>query len=71
MMMNVAYEAKAADGLAQLGLSAARERLDTAAQRAAAEAWSYTHFLGYLLDGELHERQRNCVELNLKFARFP
>jgi DNA replication protein DnaC len=66
-MMSIAYEAKAADGLAQLGLSAAREQLDTAA----AEAWSYTHFLGYLLDGELHERQRKCVELNLKFARFP
>ena len=49
--MSIAYEAKACDGLERLGLSAAREQLDGAAQRAAAEQWSYTHFLGYLLDG--------------------
>lgn len=29
------------------------------------------HFLGYLLDGELRERHRRTVELNLQFARFP
>ena len=69
--MSIAYEAKACDGLERLGLSAAREQLDGAAQRAAAEQWSYTHFLGYLLDGELQVRQRKCVELNLKFAHFP
>src|SRR5262249_12811497 len=45
--------------------------VDGAAQRAAAEGWSYTHFLGYLLDGELAERHRKRVELNLQFARFP
>ena len=71
MMMSIAYEAKAGDGLERLGLCAAREQLDTATQRAAAEQWSYSHFLGYLLDGELNERQRKCIELNLKFARFP
>ena len=69
--MSVTYEAKARDGLAQLGLTAAQEHLDTAAQRAAAEQWSYTHFLGYLLDGELQQRHRRGVELNLKFAKFP
>ena len=51
--------------------SAARERLDGAAQRAAAEQWSYTHFLGYLLDGELQVRTRKCVELNLKSPISP
>jgi DNA replication protein DnaC len=49
----------------------ARVHLDGAAQRAAAEGWTYTHFLGYLLDGELAERHRKRVELNLQFARFP
>jgi DNA replication protein DnaC len=69
--MTIAYEARAADGLEQLGLATARGQLDGAAQRAAAEQWSYTHFLGYLLDGELAERHRRCVALNLQFARFP
>jgi DNA replication protein DnaC len=70
-MTSIAYEATAHDGLAQLGLATAHGHLDGAAQRAAAEQWSYTHFLGYLLDGELRERHRRCVELNLKFAKFP
>lgn len=65
------YEAKASDGLASLGLTVAAEHLDGVAQRAAAEQWSYSHFLGYLLDGELQERHRRTVELNLKFARLP
>lgn len=69
--MTLTYEAKAHDGLLELGLKTAGEHLDTTAQRAAAEQWSYTHFLGYLLDGELAERHRKCVELNLKFAKFP
>jgi DNA replication protein DnaC len=45
--------------------------LDTVAQQSAAENWSYTHFLGRLLDGELIERHRKRVELNLTFAKFP
>ena len=65
------YEAKAKEGLDHLGLTVASDYLDSAAQRAAAEAWSYSHFLGYLLDGELQERHRRTVELNLRFARFP
>jgi DNA replication protein DnaC len=65
------YEAKAHDGLAELGLSVAAEHLDGAAQRAAAERWSYSHFLDYLFDGELQDRHRRTVELNLKFARLP
>ena len=69
--MSVPYEQMATDGLEKLGLSVACQQLDSTAQRAAAEDWSYTHFLGYLLEGELAERHRKRVELNLCFAKFP
>ena len=69
--MSRLYEEKALTGLEALELSVARERLDATAQQAAAEQWSYSHFLGYLLEGELIERKRRTVELNLQFARFP
>jgi DNA replication protein DnaC len=69
--MSVAYEAKASAGLEQLGLTTALAHLDPVSQQAAAEGWSYSHFLGYLLEGELAERHRKCVALNLQFARFP
>lgn len=65
------YEAKAPLSLEQLGLLVVREHLDTACQRAAAEKWSYSHFVGYLLEGELQERHRRAVATHLKFARFP
>jgi DNA replication protein DnaC len=68
---NLTYEHKAAEALKQLGLTVALGQLDTAGQQAAAGAWSYSHFLGYLLEGELAERHRKSVELNLQFARFP
>lgn len=69
--MSVPFETIAHDGLGQLGLNTAKEHLDSAGQKAAAEQWSYTHFLGYLLDGELKERRRRTAELNIQFARFP
>lgn len=69
--MSLVYEHKAQEGLEQLGLTIAAAQLDTVAQQAAAEQWSYSHFLGYLLEGELSERHRRRVELNLQFARFP
>ncbi len=69
--MSTLFESRAVEGLDALGLAVARSHLDSAAQRAAAEALTYTHFLGYLLDGELAERHRKRVELNLQFARFP
>lgn len=69
--MSLAYEAQASAGLEQLGLTTALARLDQAAQQAAAEGWSYSHFLGYLLAGELTERHQKTVALNLQFARFP
>jgi DNA replication protein DnaC len=69
-MSNV-YEPKAALALDSLGLRIAGGHLDQVAQQAAAGQWSYTHFLGYLLDGELEERRRRGIELSLQFARFP
>jgi DNA replication protein DnaC len=69
--MSLTYEERAVDGLERLGLKVALTRLDQTAQQAAAEGWSYSHFLGYLLEGELAERHRKTVALNLQFARFP
>jgi len=69
--MSRLYEEKALTALEELGLTVARERLDATCQQAAAEQWSYSHFLGYLLEGELQERKRRTVQLNLQFARFP
>jgi DNA replication protein DnaC len=69
--MSTTYEEKASRGLEQLGMKVALSHLDQASQRAAAEGWSYSHFLGYLLEGELNERHRRTVELNIQFARFP
>jgi len=65
------YEQKAPISLERLGLTTATEQLDTACQQAAAQGWSYSHFLGYLLDAEIEERHRKTVKLNLQFARFP
>ena len=69
--MSIPYEAKAVAGLEQLGLKVAHQHLDQVSQQAAAGQWSYTHFLGYLLDGELEERRRRSIDLSLQFARFP
>jgi DNA replication protein DnaC len=69
--MSIPYEAQASAGLERLGLITAQRQLDGAAQRAAAEQWSYSHFLGYLLAAELTARHQKTVELNLQFARFP
>jgi len=44
--MSIAYEQKAATGLQELGLSTAYAQLDSASQNAAANDWSYSHFLG-------------------------
>ena len=70
-MSAITYEENAAAGLEQLGLTIAREHLDTASQLAAAEAWSYSHFLGYLLDGELSFRREKSIRLSLQFANLP
>ncbi len=69
--MSRIYEAKAAEGLEEPGMNTARELLDSAAQKAAAKNWSYSHFLGYLLDAELKSRHQRRVEVNTRFAHFP
>lgn len=69
--MSQLFEEKAASCLAELGLCVAHDRLDTTCQKAAAEEWSYSHFLGYLLSGEMEERKKKSVEPNLQFAKFP
>jgi len=69
--MSLTYEHKAASALQQLGLEVAEKQLDQAAQQAAAAGWSYTHFLGYLLDAELTFRHEKTVRLNLQFANLP
>jgi DNA replication protein DnaC len=69
--MSVAYEQKASSALQQLGLAIAEQQLDQAAQQAAAAGWSYTHFLGYLLEAETRFRHEKTVRLNLQFANLP
>ncbi|MGB4988877.1 MAG: IS21-like element helper ATPase IstB [Pyrinomonadaceae bacterium] len=65
------YEELAKTGLEDLKMTTSLGNLDTVSQEAAAGNWSYSHFLGYLLDGELKERQRLRVKMSLQFARFP
>jgi DNA replication protein DnaC len=69
--MSRLYEEKAPYGLEQLGLSTALAHLDQVSQQAAAENWSYTHFLGYLLESEMDARYTRTVRLNLQFSKLP
>jgi len=69
--MSITYELKAPQALEHLGLDVAAAQLDQACQQAAAANWSYSHFLGYLLEGELDQRHKRSVALNMQFARFP
>lgn len=69
--MSVVAQSQAQDALTHLGLAHAAAHLDTVAQQAAAGQWSYSHFAGVLLDGEIRERRRKRASLNLKFANFP
>jgi len=69
--MSLLLEETAKTGLEALGLRVARETLDTACQMAAAQGWSYSHFLGYLLEAEMSQRSRRAVELSLQLAKLP
>ena len=69
--MSSLYEQSAPEALLELGLTTAKERLDTACQQAAAADWSYSHFLGYLLGTEVDERRARNLKVSLQFARFP
>jgi DNA replication protein DnaC len=70
-MSALIYEQKAGEHLEKLGLLTAHAHLDGATQQASAHDWSYSHFLGHLLEGEVAERHRKTVEINLQFAKFP
>jgi len=70
-MSNLVFSEKAYEGLEKLGLETALLQLDQTSQMAVAENWSYTEFLGHLLDGELAERLRQNVRIAYKMARFP
>jgi DNA replication protein DnaC len=69
--MSVTYEHLAADGLEQIGLTTARGQLDQIAQQAAAEGWSYSHFLGRLLEPELAARRQRVIDTCLHFSGLP
>jgi len=69
--MSAVLEQQALSGLERLGLTVAAGQLDQVAQQAAAQGWSYTHFLGALLEGELRFRHDRTVRLNLQFANLP
>ena len=69
--MTHTYEAKASEALEQLNLHTALELLDSTAQKAAAQNWSYSHFLGYLLEAELNFRHQRHVTMTTQFAKLP
>ena len=69
--MSIAYEQLASEALEQIGANTARAQLDSVAQQAAAASWSYSHFLGRLLQPELAARKARVIETNLRFAALP
>ena len=66
--MSAAYEQLAVDALEQIGATTARAQLDQVAQQAAAKSWSYSHFLGRLLEPELAARRQRVIDTTLRFA---
>lgn len=69
--MSAADEQRAVDALTQIGATTAVKQLDQIAQQAAAGQWSYTHFLGRLLEPEIEARRQRVVETSLRFAGLP
>jgi DNA replication protein DnaC len=69
--MSLNYEQLAADGLEQIGANTARGQLDQIAQQAAAASWSYSHFLGRLLEPELAARRQRVIDTCLHFSGLP
>ena len=69
--MSVNYEQLAATGLEQIGAATARGQLDQIAQQAAAASWSYSHFLGRLLEPELAARRQRVIDTCLHFSGLP
>jgi len=69
--MSIVYEEQALAHLLSLSMEAAYDKLDSLCQQAANESWSYSRFLGQLLDEELQARHRKKVEIAYRMARFP
>jgi DNA replication protein DnaC len=69
--MSVNQEQLAADGLEQIGANTSRGQLDQIAQQAAAASWSYSHFLGRLLEPELAARRQRVIDTCLHFSGMP
>jgi DNA replication protein DnaC len=69
--VSTAYEQLALSALEQIGATTALGQLDQIAQQAAAEDWSYSHFLGRLLEPELAARRQRVIDTNLRFAGLP
>ena len=69
--MSAAYEQLAIDALDQIGATTAMVQLDQIAQQAAAKGWSYSHFLGRLLEPELAARRKRVIDTTLRFAGLP
>lgn len=69
--MSASYEQLAAHGLEQIGATTARGQLDQVAQQAAAAGWSYSHFLGRLLEPELAARRQRVIDTCLHFSGLP
>jgi DNA replication protein DnaC len=69
--MSVNYEQLAADGLEQIGANTSRGQLDQVAQQAAAAGWSYSHFLGRLLEPELAARRQRVIDTCMHFSGLP
>ena len=70
-MSATSYEHLAKEGLESLGHASAAALLDQFAQQAAAENWSYSHFLGRLLEAELAARKQRSIDTCLRFSNFP
>jgi hypothetical protein len=70
-LMSVNYEQPGLDGLLQIGAATAHAQLDSVAQQAAAGHWSYSHFLGRLLEPEIAARRQRVVDTSLHFSGLP
>lgn len=69
--MSVNYEQLAANALEQIGATTSCGQLDQVAQQAAAAGWSYSHFLGRLLEPELAARRQRVIDTCLHFSGLP
>ncbi len=69
--MSHLYEQMALDGLIELKMTKAADVLDSITQQAAANDWSYSHFLGRLIEAERLFRLEKNINIAYKMAKFP